>query len=140
MAITVTVPPACVDPLRRSVLTLYQAKAEALQHASLRYLAGDCTLGQILERTEGLARIDRLLDQLGRGLGPAAEAREITTPGDLLREAAYGALIDVAESAAELVHRSWQSQREPAELVPALEWAAELAALVAEVERLVDQV
>jgi hypothetical protein len=135
---TVEVPAELREPVRETVLLLYQATAESL-HQALR--AGDEQ-----EAHSHRGRVDEL-DALVRALGgegdDAGEGRadgvladgsvRLTAPRDLLHDVLYGALIDAGERLAELSGRGWRGER-PAERIE--EAAGEVLALHALLGRL----
>jgi hypothetical protein len=100
--VTVEVPAELVEPIRETVLLLYQATAESL-HQALR--AGDEA-----EARSHRERVDEL-DDLAGALA-AGEVR-LTASRDLLHDALYGALIDAGERLAELSSDAWRGQVPP---------------------------
>jgi hypothetical protein len=103
--VSVEVPAELVDPIRETVLLLYEATAESL-HLSLKGRAtGRGALEQIGLHRARLAELDALL----RDLGPGGPLR-LEAPRDLLHDALYGALIDAGERLAETSDRSWRGE------------------------------
>jgi hypothetical protein len=100
--VSVEVPAELVEPVRETVLLLYQATAESLRQ-SLK--AGD----------EAEARSHRLrvdeLDDLVRALS-GGEVR-LTASRDLLHDVLYGALIDSGERLAALSSEAWRGEVAP---------------------------
>lgn len=122
-----------MDAVRRNVSSLRAVKAESLRHAFVAHLAGERTAEAIHRRAQELTGVEELLAQLGPEDQPA-RAVELVAAETLLRDAVYGAAIDAAETAAELVHSCWRGERNAAELRGALDLAAELAARLEELE------
>jgi hypothetical protein len=100
--VSVEVPAELAEPVRETVLLLYQATAESL-HQALR--AGDA-----VEARSHRLRVDEL-DDLACGL--AARELRMTASRDLLHDVLYGALIDSGERLAELSSGAWRGQVPP---------------------------
>ena len=100
--VSVEVPAELVEPVRETVLLLYQATAESL-HQALK--AG----AEAEARTHRL-RVDEL-DDLARALG-CGETR-LAGSRDLIHDVLYGALIDSGERLAELSSEAWRGQIPP---------------------------
>jgi hypothetical protein len=95
--VSVEVPAELVEPVRETVLLLYQATAESL-HQALRARAED-------EAHSHRVRVDEL-DGLARALG-GGELR-LTASRDLLHDVLYGALIDAGERLSGLSSDAWR--------------------------------
>ena len=124
--VSVEVPAELVQPLRETVLLLYEATVESL-HLSLR--AQSERRGSPREPHEHrarLAQLDDLLGQLGWPAGGPRGPRELGAEAELLHDAFYGALIDAGERLAVTATASWRGER-PLERVQ--EAAAEVLAL-----------
>jgi hypothetical protein len=100
--VSVEVPAELAEPVRETVLLLYQATAESL-HQALR--AGDER-----EAHEHRLRVDEL-DGVAQAL--AGGALTVTASRDLLHDVLYGALIDAGERLAELSERAWRGADGP---------------------------
>ena len=101
--VSVEVPAGLTEPVRETVLLLYQATAESL-HQALR--AGDD--GEAHSHRE---RIDEL-DELARVLAAGRGVR-LTASRDLLHDVLYGALIDSGERLAALSSGAWRGEVAP---------------------------
>jgi hypothetical protein len=109
--VSVEVPADVVDPIRETVLLLYQASAESL-HLSLRARAeGRGSLEDVGQHRARLAELDQLmhaLDPAPPADGPAPRrALRVEAPRDLLHDALYGALIDAGERLAQISNACW---------------------------------
>jgi len=96
--VTVTVPPDQGDAVLDTLLTLYQAQAEALQVATLAYLDDRRSLEPVLEHRDELAEVEALIDLAGWRFGPRFAAVELVGPPALVREAVYATLVDAVEA------------------------------------------
>jgi hypothetical protein len=110
------VPEGLLDPLRETVVLLYQATAEAL-HLSLRaHTQREGDLEEVQEHRARLADLDALLERLGWGrereaaLAGAGGDLEVTAPRDILHDALYGALIDAGERLAVACDNAWRGE------------------------------
>jgi hypothetical protein len=127
--VAVEVPAALVQPLRETVLLLYQAALEGLQLE----LRADDPSGAASERGR-LRQLDDLLDQPGRPGSARPAARTLSAPPELLADALHGALIDAGERLAVACAASWRGEAGP-EVVRALAHEViELARVLREVE------
>jgi hypothetical protein len=113
--VSVEVPAELVEPVRETVLLLYQATAESL-HQSLKGADEE-------EARSHRLRVDEL-DDLVRALS-GGEVR-LTASRDLLHDVLYGALIDSGERLAELSSGAWRGQVPPERIQEA---AAEVLSL-----------
>ena len=112
--LTITVPAEEVPGVGEVLETLEQVKAEG----------GRCD--------DEAGRVRELLDQLAGMVGPA----ELTGPARLVRDAAYGLLLDGADALAEACRRYEAGEIELPALVAAGASAGRRLDLFAEVERL----
>jgi len=121
--VSMEVPAELVEPLRETVLLLYQATAESL-HQALR--SGD----------EGEAHSHRLrvdeLDALSRSL--ASGAVRLTASRDLLHDTLYGALIDAGERLAAVSSQGWRGELPPDRIEQAAAQVLALHALLGQLE------
>ena len=101
--VSVEVPQGLVEPVRETVLLLYQATAESLHQALRARAEGEAHTG---EAHSHRARIDEL-DELTRALAADGPV-ELSAPRDLLHDVLYGALIDAGERLAALSGRGWR--------------------------------
>jgi hypothetical protein len=102
--VSVEVPKGLVEPVRETVLLLYQATAESLHQALRARPEREADTG---EAHSHRARIDEL-DELARALAAAAGPVELSAPRDLLHDVLYGALIDAGERLAALSSKGWR--------------------------------
>jgi len=102
--VSVEVPQGLVEPVRETVLLLYQATAESLHQALRARAEGEADPG---EAHSHRARIDEL-DELARVLAVTRGPVELSAPRDLLHDVLYGALIDAGERLAALSGRGWR--------------------------------
>jgi hypothetical protein len=117
--VSVEVPAELVEPVRETVLLLYQATAESL-YAALRSRHAEGGVDEV--EGEGGApsqedaieeihlhrgRVDELDELVGRLSG---EARDVEVSGsrDLIHDVLYGALIDAGERLADVSNRAWR--------------------------------
>jgi hypothetical protein len=91
--VSVEVPEELVEPVRETVLLLYQATAESLHQALRARPEGE---SDTAEAHSHRARIDEL-DELARALGAEGGDVVLTASRDLLHDTLYGALIDAGE-------------------------------------------
>jgi hypothetical protein len=99
--VSVEVPAELVEPVRETVLMLYEMSAESL-HLALKHRAlEEARLHQV--------RVDDL-DDLVRQLRGMELPLELAAPRDLLHDALYGALIDAGERLAETSNRCWRGE------------------------------
>jgi hypothetical protein len=95
--VAVQVPAQIVPRLRETVVLLYRATLEALQ-LSLGACGGSGEDRREVQcHRRRLARLDRLLEQVGWPGDPVAEAVRLSAPSGLLQDALRGALIDAGE-------------------------------------------
>jgi Arc/MetJ family transcription regulator len=99
--VSVELPAELVEPVRETVLMLYEATAESLHHA-LRARALD-------EVRMHRARLEEL-DELARALERRERPAEVSASRDLVHDALYGALIDAGERLAEASNRAWRGE------------------------------
>ncbi|HEV7847465.1 MAG TPA: hypothetical protein VGO83_14520 [Thermoleophilaceae bacterium] len=99
--VSVEVPAELVEPIRETVLMLYEATAESLHHA-LRARALD-EVRMHRTRLEDVGELARALERPER-------PTEVSAPRELLHDALYGALIDAGERLAEASNRSWRGE------------------------------
>jgi len=104
--VSVEVPEELVEPVRETVLLLYQATAESL-HQALRARAED--EADAAEAHSHRVRIDEL-DELARALAAAGGPVRLTASRDLLHDMLYGALIDAGERLAALSGQGWRGE------------------------------
>ena len=102
--VSVEVPQELMEPVRETVLLLYQATAESLHQALRARAEGE---GDTAEAHSHRARIDEL-DELARALAVTRGPVELSAPRDLLHDVLYGALIDAGERLAALSGRGWR--------------------------------
>jgi hypothetical protein len=112
--VSVEVPAEVVDPIRETVLLLYQATAESLHLALRARPEGRASIEELDQYRARLAALDRLLRALdavppGGAAGPP-ESRRLEAPRDLLHDALYGALIDAGERLAEISNACWRGE------------------------------
>jgi hypothetical protein len=100
--VSVEVPGELVEPVRETVLLLYQATAESL-HQALR--AGDAA-----EARSHRLRVDEL-DDVVRTL--AGGGVRLTGSREVIHDVLYGALIDAGERLSELSSDAWRGQISP---------------------------
>jgi hypothetical protein len=120
--VAVEVPGRVAGTVRDTVVLLYRATAEAL-HSSLEAGASP---GEVQAHRARLTGLDRLLDQLRWPGEPPAEGLSLTGPGELVRDALHGALIDAGERLAVACEASWRKEANAASVREA---AAEVIAL-----------
>ena len=101
---SVEVPEELVEPVRETVLLLYQATSESL-HQALRSRAED--EADAAEAHSHRVRIDEL-DDLAGALAAAGGPVRLTASRDLLHDMLYGALIDAGERLAALSGQGWR--------------------------------
>ena len=104
LTVTVTMPPEQGDAVLDTLLTLYQALAEALQLSTLTYLDDQRSLGPVLERRDELVEVEALIDLLGWSFG-RVDPVELTGAPGLVRETVYATLVDAAERFAQDIDR-----------------------------------
>jgi hypothetical protein len=104
--VSVEVPEELVEPVRETVLLLYQATAESL-HQALRSRAED--EADAAEAHSHRVRIDEL-DELARALAAARGPVRLTASRDLLHDMLYGALIDAGERLAAFSGQGWRGE------------------------------
>jgi hypothetical protein len=121
--VSVEVPAELAEPVRETVLLLYQATAESL-HQALR--AGDDR-----EAHAHRLRVDEL-DGLARAL--AGGAVTLTASRDLLHDVLYGALIDAGERLAALSASAWRGADGPEQIQEAAGQVLALHALLGQLE------
>jgi hypothetical protein len=102
--VSVGVPQELMEPVRETVLLLYQATAESLHQALGARAEGEADTG---EAHSHRARIDEL-DELARALAVTSGPVELSAPRDLIHDVLYGALIDAGERLAALSGRGWR--------------------------------
>ena len=105
LTVTVTMPAEQGDAVLDTLLTLYQALAEALQITTLTYLDDQRSLGPVLERRDELVEVEALIDLVGWGFGTRAAPFELSGPPALVRETVYSTLVDAAERFAQDIDR-----------------------------------
>lgn len=110
--LTVTLPPEQGDAVLDTLLTLYQALAEALQLSTITYLDDQRSLAPVLEHRDELADVEALIDLIGWGFGTRAAPFELTGSPALVRETVYATLTDAAERFAQDVDRYEHGQIE----------------------------
>ena len=104
--VSVEVPEELVEPVRETVLLLYQATAESLHQALRAGTEGEAGTAEAhLHRT----RIDEL-DELARALAASRGAVTLTASRDLIHDMLYGALIDAGERLAALSGQGWRGE------------------------------
>lgn len=103
--VSVTVPPDQGDAVIDTLLTLYQAKAEALRLAVLAYLDDRRCLDEVLEHRDEMAEIDALLDLTGWNFGARDRVVELVGPPALVREVVHATLAAAADVLARNVER-----------------------------------
>src|SRR5215210_5385526 len=99
--VSVEVPAELVEPVRETVLLLYQATAESLHQALRTRAEGEPETDEVHSHR---TRIDEL-DELARALPSDEAAVTLTASRDLLHDVLYGALIDAGERLADTSSR-----------------------------------
>ena len=99
--VSVEVPAELLEPIRETVLMLYEVSAESL-HLALKHRA-------LAEARLHQARVDEL-DDLVRQLRGTERPLGLTAPRDLLHDTLYGALIDAGERLAALSGQGWRGE------------------------------
>ena len=115
--VSVEVPAELVEPVRETVLLLYQATAESLHQALESRADGHA---EVEEAHSHRLRIDEL-DDLGRELVGGEQAVRLTASRDLLHDMLYGALLDAGERLADASGRSWRGELPAARIEAAAE-------------------
>ena len=95
--IMVTVPPDQGDAVLDTLLTLYQAQAEALHVATLAYLDDRHSLGQVLEHRDELTEVEALIDLIGWRFGPRVAPVQLVGSPAIVRQVVYATLVDAGE-------------------------------------------
>lgn len=117
--VTVEVPAELVEPIRETVLILYEATAESLHHALRAGALDEARLHRArMEEIEELARAlggegARGAETGASGGGAAAGgggAVPVSASRDLLHDALYGALIEAGERLAVASNRAWRGE------------------------------
>jgi hypothetical protein len=134
---SVEVPAALISPLRETIVLLYESTAEAL-HLALRGRAErGAPLDEVHCHRTRLAQLEALLDRLGWSPGsapdPPGERIVLSAPGDVLRDAVHGALIDAGERLALACTACWRGEAEPDTVQRAAAEVIALDALLARV-------
>jgi len=119
--VSVEVPAELVEPIRETVLMLYEVSAESL-HLALKHRA-------LAEARLHQARVDEL-DDLVRQLRGTERPLGLTAPRDLLHDTLYGALIDAGERLAETSNRCWRGELPAGRVQEAAEEVLALDALL----------
>ena len=104
--VSVEVPEKLVEPVRETVLLLYQATAESLHQALRARAQGEAGTA---EAHAHRVRIDEL-DELARTLATGRGAVTVTASRDLVHDVLYGALIDAGERLAALSSQGWRGE------------------------------
>jgi hypothetical protein len=128
--VSVEVPEELVEPVRETVLLLYQATAESLHQALRARPEGE---SDTAEAHSHRARIDEL-DELARALGAEGGDVVLTASRDLLHDTLYGALIDAGERLAALSTRGWRGDLPAARIQEAAGEVLSLHALLGRLE------
>jgi hypothetical protein len=126
--VSVEVPGELVEPVRETVLLLYQATAESLHQALRTRAAGEPETG---EAHAHRVRIDEL-DELARALAESTGGVRLTASRDLLHDVLYGALIDSGERLAGLSSSGWRGDGSPERIQEAAGEVLSLNALLGE--------
>jgi hypothetical protein len=103
--LSVIVPPDQGDAVLDTLLTLYQAKAEALRLATLAYLDERESAAAVLDQRQELLDIDALLELVGWRFGPRSTAVELVGAPALVREVVHGTLAAAADAFARSIDR-----------------------------------
>jgi hypothetical protein len=119
--VSVEVPAELVEPIRETVLMLYEVSAESL-HLALKHRA-------LAEARLHQARVDEL-DDLVRQLRGTERPLGLAAPRDLLHDTLYGALIDAGERLAETSNRCWRGELPAGRVQEAAEEVLALDALL----------
>jgi len=119
--VSVEVPAELVEPIRETVLMLYEVSAESL-HLALKHRA-------LAEARLHQARVDEL-DDLVRQLRGTERPLWLAAPRDLLHDTLYGALIDAGERLAETSNRCWRGELPAGRVQEAAEEVLALDALL----------
>ena len=119
--VSVEVPAELLEPIRETVLMLYEVSAESL-HLALKHRA-------LAEARLHQARVDEL-DDLVRQLRGTERPLGLTAPRDLLHDTLYGALIDAGERLAETSNRCWRGELPAGRVQEAAEEVLALDALL----------
>jgi len=107
--VSLDVPAGLVLPLRDTAWLLFQATAEAM-HFALRAAPGRSGLEEVQAHRARLLALGELLDRLGWAGEPAPGSLELSAPGDVLRDALHGALIDAGERLAGACSERWDGE------------------------------
>jgi hypothetical protein len=107
--VSVEVPAELVEPVRETVLLLYQATAESLHQALRARAGGEAEPGEAHAHRVRIDELDELAEALARGDG----AVTLTASRELLHDMLYGALIDAGERLAELSSDAWRGHVPP---------------------------
>jgi hypothetical protein len=107
--VSVEVPAELVEPIRETVLLLYQATAESLHQALRARSQGEVEPGAAPAHRVRIDELDELAEALASGEG----AVTLTASRELLHDMLYGALIDSGERLAELSSDAWRGQVPP---------------------------
>lgn len=133
--VTVTLPPEQGDAVLDTLLTLYQALAEALQIDTLAYLDDRRSLDPVLEHRDELAEIEALIDLIGWGFGTRPAPFELTGSPALVRETVYATLVDAAERFAQDIDRYEHGEIELEQLQAQASACAALFSVFLRIER-----
>jgi hypothetical protein len=118
--VTATVPPDQGDLVLDTLLTLYQAHAEALNVATLVYLDDRVSLAPVVEHRDDLTAVEALIDLVGWHFGARTTAVELVGDPGLVREVVFASLVDAAHTLSQEMARYEEGRCE----LPALNAAA----------------
>src|SRR3954464_6813409 len=100
--VSVEVPEELVEPVRETVLLLYQATAESLHQALRSRPGGGADAAEAHSHRVRIDELDELVGALTAARGPV----RLSASRDLVHDVLYGALIDVGERLAALSGQS----------------------------------
>jgi hypothetical protein len=103
--VTATVPPDQGDLVLDTLLTLYQAHAEALHAATLVYLDDRASLAPVVEHRDDLTAVEALIDLVGWHFGARTAPVELVGDPGLVREVVFASLLDSAHTLSQAMAR-----------------------------------
>jgi hypothetical protein len=133
--VSVTVPPDQGDAVLAALLTLYQARAEALRGATLAFLDERRSATGVLEHREELLEVDSLLELVGWRFGARRTEIELVSGPALVREVVRATLAGAADALAHGVGRYERGEIELDALTGEARAVAELLHVFVGIER-----